>query len=180
MTPSSQQSAAVEAVPDGLRLSDWIAGSGISRSTAYELLKLAAIEPEPRRVEGSRKPVSFLTAKQLPIMEGMARQLRDGRSLADLTAMVPSRTIRDHPTVPPGWSETVPDHVADSLGSSRTLNLLERLQAIDVAIATGAPLSTADVEQLLGARPGGHEVARGRVLAVREARNCWRLESIDG
>ena len=152
MTPSSQQSAAVEAVPDGLRLSDWIAGSGISRSTAYELLKLAAIEPEPRRVEGSRKPVSFLTTKQLPIMEGMARQLRDGRSLADLSAMVPSRT----------------------------LNLLERLQAIDVAIATGAPLSTADVEQLLGARPGGHEVARGRVLAVREARNCWRLESIDG
>ena len=104
MTPSSQEPAALEAIPDGLRLSEWIADSGISRSTAYELLKLAGIEPEPRRVEGSRKPVSFLTAEQLPIMEGMARQLRDGRSLSELTAMIPSRTIPDHPGLSTCWS----------------------------------------------------------------------------
>jgi hypothetical protein len=171
--------AAVPAVPDGLRLSEWIESRGVSRSTTYSLLRLAGIEPEARRVDGSRKPVSFLTAAQLVVMDAMAEQLRDGRTLAQLSAMVPTRTVRDDPGQDPEPSETIPDGSPDDPGLSRPLTLPERLQALQLALDTGAPLSTADVAQLLGARPGGPEVQRGRVLAVRHARNVWTLEAIE-
>ena len=54
--------------------------------------------------------------------------------------------------------------------------LAARLAALRDAVDLGAPLSTAEVSLLLGARPGGDEVVRGRLRAVREARNCWTIE----
>ena len=53
--------------------------------------------------------------------------------------------------------------------------LRQRLELIDLAIRTGAPLSTAEVSVLLGARPGAAEVARGGLVARRVSRNVWKL-----
>ena len=73
-----------ETVLDGLRLSDWIEQVGISRSAGYELLKVTQIEPEPRKVPGSRKPVSHLTPEQLVILQPLAQQLADGATMPQI------------------------------------------------------------------------------------------------
>ena len=43
--------------------------------------------------------------------------------------------------------------------------LRQRLELTALAIETGAPLSTADVTQLLGARPGSAEAERGWLIS---------------
>ncbi len=53
--------------------------------------------------------------------------------------------------------------------------LRQRLEITALAIETGAPLSTAEVTQLLGARPGSTNTQRGGLLAKRISRNIWRL-----
>jgi hypothetical protein len=50
-----------------------------------------------------------------------------------------------------------------------------RLEAIALAISTGAPLSTHEVGLLLGARPGAPRVRRAGVVAERVGRNVWQL-----
>jgi hypothetical protein len=60
------------AVPDGLRLSDWWESRDVPRSTAFRLLKVAGLEPEKVRAEGSRSPVSFLTADQVQVLDALA------------------------------------------------------------------------------------------------------------
>jgi len=54
--------------------------------------------------------------------------------------------------------------------------LRRRLELTRLAIETGAPLSTAEVTHLLGARPGGEVVERGGLTARRLRRNVWRLD----
>ncbi|MCT0207845.1 hypothetical protein [Synechococcus sp. CS-1332] len=59
--------------------------------------------------------------------------------------------------------------------------LRQRLEITDLAIRTGAPLSTAEVAQLMGARPGASVVERGGLRARRLGRNVWKLSrSADG
>lgn len=53
--------------------------------------------------------------------------------------------------------------------------LRQRLELIQLALQTGAPLSTAEVTQLLGARPGAAAVERGGLAARRLSRNVWKL-----
>jgi hypothetical protein len=60
-------------------------------------------------------------------------------------------------------------------GSAAVTPLKERLEAISLAIQTGAPLSTQEVTLLLGARPGRSSVRRAGVVAERISRNVWQL-----
>lgn len=190
-----------DALPDGQRLSDWIEAAGISRSTAYALVKLLAIEPEPRRVPGSRKPVSFLTAEHLEQIEPFAQQLRDGVTLRDV-----ERMIQDGP----GLSRTEPD----STGLSRIVPDGSPVEALAVALARIAPapppadplrvarllqeaaslgawLSGAELAQLLGMSPStitrmgdGHSPRPGFRLERQQERPgalvWWRVVAADG
>jgi len=70
-----------------------------------------------------------------------------------------------------GWSWGESD---DSAGADLTA-LRQRLDLIQLALQTGAPLSTAEVSVLLGARPGGDVVERGGLRARRLSRNVWKL-----
>ncbi|KGG16413.1 MULTISPECIES: hypothetical protein [unclassified Prochlorococcus] len=54
-------------------------------------------------------------------------------------------------------------------------NLRQRLELIDLATKTGAPLSTSEVKYLLGAKPGSSKTERGGLLAQRISRNVWKL-----
>jgi hypothetical protein len=56
--------------------------------------------------------------------------------------------------------------------------LRQRLELTDLAIRTGAPLTTAEVSALLGARPGAAEVERGGLVARRVSRNVWKLSRL--
>ena len=59
--------------------------------------------------------------------------------------------------------------------TSDLLQLRRRLEVIQLALQTGAPLTTAELTRLLGARPGAAEVERGGLIARRISRNVWKL-----
>lgn len=159
-----------ESSVDAVRLSDWIAAAPISRATAYELLKGLGIEPHRGRVPGVRSDVAILDSQQLQQLEAAAARVAGGERVAEVIAaasgaLVPSRSV-DSPQPPP-----------DSPQPGHSLN--DRLEALERAVRTGAPLTTAEVSWLLGARPGAASVTRGRVTATRHGRNVWSL-SADG
>jgi len=54
-------------------------------------------------------------------------------------------------------------------------NLRNRLELIDLALKTGAPISTAEVSFLMGAKPGKSKVERGGLLAIKVSRNVWKI-----
>ena len=60
-------------------------------------------------------------------------------------------------------------------GSADLTALRQRLELVDLALRTSAPLSTAEVSQLMGARPGSAVVERGGLVARRLGRNVWKL-----
>ena len=60
-------------------------------------------------------------------------------------------------------------------GSADLSGLRQRLELVQLALQTGAPLSTAEVTALLGARPGASTVQRGGLTARRLSRNVWKL-----
>jgi len=60
-------------------------------------------------------------------------------------------------------------------GSFDGTALRQRLELVQLALQTGAPLSTAEVTHLLGARPGSAVVQRGGISARRLSRNVWKL-----
>lgn len=57
--------------------------------------------------------------------------------------------------------------------------LRQRLELVQLALETGAPLSTAEVAELLGARPDGPRCERGGLIARRQSRNVWTLSRAD-
>ena len=63
--------------------------------------------------------------------------------------------------------------------SERLRQLRQRLELTSLAIETGAPLTTAEVSMLLGARPGTERVERGGLVARRVSRNVLRLSKAE-
>lgn len=67
------------------------------------------------------------------------------------------------------WNE------AEDGGQADAAALRQRLELVQLALDTGAPLSTAEITHLLGARPGAPDVQRGGLRARRLGRNVWKL-----
>ncbi|MCX5968058.1 MAG: hypothetical protein NTV57_10520 [Cyanobacteria bacterium] len=67
------------------------------------------------------------------------------------------------------WNE------AEDGGQVDLAALRQRLELTQLALQTGAPLSTAEVAQLLGARPDAAVIERGGLVARRVSRNVWKL-----
>ena len=57
-------------------------------------------------------------------------------------------------------------------------NLRDRLELTQLAINTGAPLTTSEVSILMGAKPGKSKIERGGLLATKIARNVWKLSKL--
>ena len=72
------------------------------------------------------------------------------------------------------WNET------EDGGNCDVAALRQRLELTQLALHTGAPLSTAEVTYLMGARPGSAEVERGGLRARRVSRNVWKLSEARG
>ena len=64
------------------------------------------------------------------------------------------------------------------LNQSNLKNLRDRLELTELAINTGAPLTTSEVSILIGAKPGKSKTERGGILATKIARNVWKLSKI--
>ncbi len=58
-------------------------------------------------------------------------------------------------------------------------NLRNRLELTELAIKTGAPLSTLEVSILMGAKPGKSKVERGGLLATKISRNVWKISKLN-
>ena len=144
----------------GERFSDWYEGHGISRTTAFALLRAAGIEPSKKRVEGINKPVSYLAGDQLRAMEALVEQHKQGRSVAELSTAIQKAVPERSELIATNPSE--PDDKA--MGS-----LLERLQALQLAQTTGATLTSREARWILGRKP----VASEKVEKVGV--NAWRL-----
>ena len=69
--------------------------------------------------------------------------------------------------------------VSGNADGERLRQLRQRLELTSLAIETGAPLTTAEVSLLLGARPGTEQVERGGLVARRVSRNVWRLSKAE-
>ena len=72
------------------------------------------------------------------------------------------------------WSENEDGGACDAAA------LRNRLELTQLALNTGAPLSTAEVSYLMGARPGAAVVERGGLKARRLSRNVWKLSQGSG
>ncbi len=53
--------------------------------------------------------------------------------------------------------------------------LRDRLELTQLAINTGAPLTTSEVTALIGAKPGKSKLERAGLLATKIARNVWKI-----
>ena len=68
----------------------------------------------------------------------------------------------------------------DENSESKNLNnLRNRLELTELAIKTGAPLSTTEVSILMGAKPGKSKVERGGLLATKISRNVWKITKVN-
>ena len=57
--------------------------------------------------------------------------------------------------------------------------LRDRLELTELAIRTGAPLTTSEVTILMGAKPGKAKVERGGILAIKISRNVWQIKKLN-
>jgi hypothetical protein len=175
---------AVEALPSGCLFSDWITRRGCAKSTAYRMRQELGVIPEKRR-RGAAVEV-WLSAGDEVLMTAYADAL--GRGLSTVAALeavgmrgrVTTLVESDGAalTGPMESDGSTPADPVESGGTDgeRLILLRRRLAALRDALELGAPLTTAEAALLLGARPGGAEVVRGRIRAVRLRRNLWTLE----
>ena len=145
----------------GERFSDWFEGHGISRTTAFALLRAAGIEPSKKRIEGVNKPVSYLAGDQLRAMEALVEQHKQGRSVAELSSAIQKAV--------PERSELIATNPSEPDDKAMGGSLLERLQALQLAQSTGATLTSKEARWILGRKP----VASDRLERVGV--NAWRL-----
>jgi hypothetical protein len=111
------------------------------------------------------------TAAQSPAAETAGSGLNPDQALA-LVGMGVMRKLAAGGELPWLWNE------AEDGGSCDASALRQRLELTDLALRTGAPLSTAEVTYLMGARPGGAVVERGGLRAKRVSRNVWKLSPV--
>lgn len=167
-----------EALPSGCLFSDWIARRGCAKSTAYRMRSELGITPEKRRRGGAVEV--WLSAADEALLSAYADALGRGLSTGEALAMVGRSGVLMESdgaalAIPMESDGASPDAPMESDGEVLH-RLRERLAALRDAVELGAPLTTAEVAMLLGARPGGAEVVRGRIRAVRLRRNVWALE----
>ena len=176
---------------DGIRLTDWIEQAGLSRSTAYELLKLLGIEPEARRVPTSRKPVSHLSGEQIEQLLPWVQEIRDrGASLPEIRdrlgriQTVPDDRPGQLDTIPdnsPGQNQIVPVDLVTALAAiasqqQQPVDPLRCARALAEAAQLGVALSASELAGVLGLSPAtvsswpdGHSPRPGFVLRRQKA-----------
>jgi hypothetical protein len=182
----------------GIRLSDWISRTGISRSAAYELLRICQIEPEPRKLPDIRKPVSHLLPEHLEVLEPLARQLKDGATLPQIREQVAKQSgIVPFNPEPSGIVPTRPEQsgqlqviqaLADAMNrSTAPSDPLRHARALAEAADLAVALSSAELGEVVGLEaktvnkwPDGHSPRPGFTVRRQQAREggpiWWFIE----
>ena len=124
-----------------------------------------------KRVTEPAASSAATTSANLPawISEAVEQGVKPEQALAFIGLGLMQRLSDSSQERPWLWNEE------EDGGSADLSALKQRLELTQLAIQTGAPLSTAEVSQLLGARPGASLVERGGLTARRISRNVWKL-----
>lgn len=127
---------------------------------------MARTVPSPR-VNGS-------TAEVPELERGDWQDLKPEQALAMIGFGLMRKLAEEGQTLPWQWNGEEEPSSVDAP------SLRQRLELVDLALRTAAPLTTAEVTHLMGARPGAPVVERGGLLARRQSRNVWILTRIQG
>ena len=169
-SPSPDSADAVDAVPDGITLSELMPQLPLSRASVFELIKALGITTAKGPGPGGRGRVAWLSGADARRVKTAADAVRDGQvRIADFVQGRPTlATLQTVPAAPlPASGES-----GDRVDAGR---ILARLQAAETALSSGLGLTTAETAWILGTRPAGAMVTRGKVTAVRAGFNCWVL-----
>ena len=143
---------------DGILVSDWIARtSSVSRSTFYELIKICGIEPEKRRVPGSRAAQSYLSFDQEQELNHWASLMAQGANLT----MIRDKVAQIQSAMPPA-ARTV------SQAPSNTMSMVK---------ADAGEIAVADSEDDVQDSPG-QLVPAGLDQAIQKIQTCVARDGV--
>lgn len=114
------------------------------------------------------------TAGSPEFEQGAMHGLKAEQALALIGMGLMRKLAAEGDSLPWQWNEDDEPSAVDAP------SLRQRLELVDLALRTAAPLTTAEVTHLMGARPGSGEVERGGLLARRQSRNVWILSRTQG
>jgi hypothetical protein len=164
----------VDAMPDGILLSEWAAENSVGRTASFaflRILKTRGLEPERVRQAGVSKPSPYLSGRVLEAINLLLREFKSGRSIASLEAEHGATAEQSSPApkiLPPVEAELHDEHVDVD-------RLFQRLKAAELAIATGLPLSKAEIGWILGASPTTEYATTAPVRVEKRSARGWAL-----
>ena len=156
----------VDGVPDGLLLADWAEQNDVGKTTSYALVKILkamGIEPKFVRKKGASKPSPLLDGHALDAINHLLMQHRDGRSIAQLEA--------DHTAAIVAAPQEEPAPKQEPINPAL---LLARLQAADLAISTGLPLTRQELAWIVGIADTSR-IPPSRIRIGRTSLQKWTL-----
>jgi len=121
----------------------------------------------------AKRPVTDGTAHGSVPVQPQSDAVRPEQALA-LVGMGLLQKMAANGELPWVWNE------GEDGGACDAGALRNRLELTQLALNTGAPLSTAEITYLMGARPGATVVERGGLKARRISRNVWKLSQGSG
>lgn len=129
--------------------------------------KAAQVEPMPRAEATGEATIPEWMA------QAAAQGVKPEQALAFIGLGLMQKMAGSGQDLPWIWSDAEDGSQADLAA------LRQRLELTQLALQTGAPLTTAEVSQLLGVRPSSDGVERGGLKARRLSRNVWKLSRLD-
>jgi hypothetical protein len=161
--------ALVEGVPDGLMLSEWAEQNDVGKTNSYtfiKILKAMGIEVKMLKRKGVARATAFLEGTSMDAINHLLMQHREGKSLAQLEAEHTSALV-------PAEAAT-PAAVEDESNFDPS-GLLLRMQAAELAINTGMPLSRKEVAWIVGISDVSKIPANTRIRIGRTSLQKWTL-----
>ena len=105
--------------------------------------------------------------KKEPNVSGTEKELTPDQTLGLVSLSLMQKLSQKDPSF--SWLEE------DKIEKVNLKKLRDRLELTELALNTGAPLTTAEITALIGAKPGKARLERGGLLATKIARNVWKL-----
>jgi hypothetical protein len=161
--------ALVEGVPDGLMLSEWAEQNDVGKTNSYtfiKILKVMGIEVKMIKRKGVARASAFLEGTSMDAINHLLMQHRDGKSLAQLEA--------EHTSALVPAEKATPAAVEDESNFDPS-GLLLRMQAAELAINTGMPLSKKEMAWILGVSDVSRIPANTRIRIGRTSLQKWTL-----
>ncbi len=119
------------------------------------------------------KDINFMasSSKKNQGSEPLNKELSPDQKLSLVSLSLMQKLSQKDPTF--SWLE---DENSEKIDSKK---LRDRLELTQLAIKTGAPLSTSEITYLMGAKPGKKNVQRGGLIATKISRNIWKISKND-